>query len=246
MENYSNKITITGDLGSGKSSVGKLLAPKLNFKLTSVGMIQREIATRYGLSTLELNRLSELNPDIDKEIDAVYESIQRSLDGYIIDARLAWHFVPFSLKIYLQTDSEIAAKRIFSDETRRNEKYSDISQALADLKARKESENRRFLREYGIDCSDLDNFDILIDTSYSPPEVIADLIVYLYKRYEQGLANPKRWISSKHPKVVKLLQETDFAEEMPSKLSKDGNFYHIFNNENPIVLPGLIPVEVVH
>ena len=42
------KISITGDLGSGKSTVAKQLAKDLGFDYISTGTIFREIAKEYG------------------------------------------------------------------------------------------------------------------------------------------------------------------------------------------------------
>lgn len=50
-------ITISGDIGSGKSTTGKLLAKKLDYKYLSTGAIQRQIAEEMGMTTLELNIL---------------------------------------------------------------------------------------------------------------------------------------------------------------------------------------------
>lgn len=71
-----NKISITGDLGSGKSAVGKILKTDLNIITVSTGSIQREIATRMGMSTLELNHFTDTHPEIDDEIDAVFKNLQ--------------------------------------------------------------------------------------------------------------------------------------------------------------------------
>ena len=43
------KITITGDLGSGKSVVSHSLRQELGFEIYSTGKVQREIAARYGI-----------------------------------------------------------------------------------------------------------------------------------------------------------------------------------------------------
>ena len=49
-------ITIAGDLGSGKSTVAKILNKGNNFDYYSTGEIQREITKEKGVSTLELNQ----------------------------------------------------------------------------------------------------------------------------------------------------------------------------------------------
>ena len=43
-ENKSVKISLAGDLGSGKSTVGAILAEKLSAAVYSTGTIQRKIA----------------------------------------------------------------------------------------------------------------------------------------------------------------------------------------------------------
>ena len=45
-------ITITGDLGSGKSTVSNVLIDRLNYDYIYTGKIQREIAERYKMTTL--------------------------------------------------------------------------------------------------------------------------------------------------------------------------------------------------
>ena len=52
------KISITGDLGSGKTTVAKLLCAKLGYSYFSTGAIQRELAQKLGVDTLSLNKIS--------------------------------------------------------------------------------------------------------------------------------------------------------------------------------------------
>lgn len=179
-----NKISITGDLGSGKSAVGRILKAKLNIRSISTGSIQREIATRMGMSTLELNHFTDTHPEIDDEIDAVFKNLQHDPASYLLDSRLAWFFIPDSFKVYLQVDIRVAAQRIMNDSTRKGEKYASLEDAINDLRARKQSENNRFLREYGADCANKNNFDLVIDTSYATLEAIADKIVAAFDAYQ--------------------------------------------------------------
>ena len=63
------RITIAGDIGSGKSTIAKRLAELARVEPLSTGGIQRQLAQARGLSVLELNKLAEQDPSIDKEID---------------------------------------------------------------------------------------------------------------------------------------------------------------------------------
>ena len=175
-------ITITGDLGSGKSTVSKMLCERLKYDYIYTGKIQREIASRYNMTTLELNQYAETHPEIDEEIDATFKSLNDSTD-LIVDSRLAWFFIPESFKIYLKTDLVVSAKRISLDNQRENEKYSSREEAVNNILARKESENKRYMELYGADCSNLNNFNLIIDTSYITPEEVADRIIDGYKAW---------------------------------------------------------------
>ena len=173
-------ITLTGDLGSGKSTVSKILKERLNYEYVYTGKIQREIANRYQMSTLELNQYAETHPEIDEEIDATFKALSGATD-LIVDSRLAWFFIPESYKVFLLTEIAVAADRISNDRQRKNEKYMSKEEAIRDIVARKESENKRYMELYSANCSDLSNFDLIIDTSFITPEEVADMIIAGYQ-----------------------------------------------------------------
>ena len=103
--------------------------------------------------------------------------------GLILDSRLAWHFIPHSFKIHLTVDNNIAAKRIFNDNIRKNEKYSSVEDAAQKLLARKNSEILRYKTLYGVDVEDLSNYDCVIDTSDSNPQKTYDLVISFYHHW---------------------------------------------------------------
>ena len=175
-------ITLTGDLGSGKSTVSKILCERLNYDYIYTGKIQREIANRYQMTTLELNQYAETHPEIDEEIDATFQSLNYSTD-LIVDSRLAWFFIPKSFKVYMKTDINVAVRRILGDDKRKNEKYSSEEEAANDILARKASENKRYMDLYGADCSDLSQFNLVIDTSFITPNEVADRMIAGYQKW---------------------------------------------------------------
>lgn len=93
------KISITGDLGSGKSTVAKQLAKDLGFDYISTGTIFREIAKEYGIDVLKLNKLALTDTSIDDRVDGKLKEYNQHPTGLIIDSRLAWHFINESIKI---------------------------------------------------------------------------------------------------------------------------------------------------
>lgn len=171
-------IAITGDLGSGKSTVAKILAQKINYEYISTGLIQRKMAEDLGMNTLELNYYSEHNHEIDDAIDNYLKSIDGNEKKYVLDSRLAWHFVKQTFKVYLTVNPEVAALRVMADTQRTNEPTAqDMEERIQILLERQNVENRRYQKLYGVDCRDIKNYDYVLDTSnYSIKEVV-DLII---------------------------------------------------------------------
>ena len=66
-------LTITGKLGSGKSTVCKYLAEKYGFEIYSTGTVQRKIAREMGISTLDLNELMRKNSKYDDLIEQIMQ-----------------------------------------------------------------------------------------------------------------------------------------------------------------------------
>ena len=175
------KITITGDLGSGKSVTSRLLQRETGLEIYSTGKIQRQIAAERGMSTLELNRYAETHPEIDDEIDGFSKKLSLSGKPFILDSRVAWFFVPESFKIFLRVDPEVAAARIMGDKTRQSESYVDLDSAKKLIMARKRSESERFKTMYGADVGDMTNFDLVVDTSNRTPEEVLGVIMEAYR-----------------------------------------------------------------
>jgi len=191
------KITITGDLGSGKSTVAKYLSEKIKFHKYSTGDIQRNIATKYNMTTLQLNEYMKSHPEIDDEIDNFTKKLNLEKGSFILDSRMGWYFIPKSFKIFLKVKSKIAANRIYNDQIRVNEKYKDIDEALRDILNRKQIENERFKNLYNVNCIDMNNYDIVIDTSYTSPNVTVQTLQHQFYQWLKRERINKYWISPK-------------------------------------------------
>ena len=185
------KITLTGDLGSGKSVVSRILCEKTGFDYISTGYIQRQLAQEMGIDTLEMNRLADTDPSIDQRIDSIFVSLGDDPHGYVVDSRMAWFFLPDSFKIFLQTEPAVAAARIFRDPNRSSELYANEEEAIQKIMARKQSENARFLAKYGADCANLHNFDLVIDTNQRSQQEVARLILRGLEVYKLGAPFPR-------------------------------------------------------
>jgi CMP/dCMP kinase len=224
------KITIAGDLGSGKSSVAKILSRTLEFEHLSTGQMQRKIAEEYGVDALALNKIASKDESIDDRIDGYLRSLNESDKNLIIDSRMAWHFVKDTLKIYLEVHSEVGADRVLGDKGRISEPtYQDRESALAILKARKSSENERFFEKYKVRCDDLSNYDIAINTSDSSVENVSKLILELFGAWSSKEDYRKFWISptfvfpTKHVSLTKQEQSEHLESEIDKQDVKGQN-----------------------
>lgn len=191
-----NLITISGDIGSGKSAVGKAVAAVLGFAYMSSGAIQREEAAARKLSILQLNQLAESQPEIDYAIDERIAQIGRTGDKLVIDSRMAWHFVPHSFKVFLVTEPTIAAQRIMAA-LRNNESYPDLAQAMQEIQARRASESKRFMQFYGVDLTDQSQFDLVINTSHVSIETEVKVLSDCFQAWQKTEPFEKRWFFTK-------------------------------------------------
>ncbi len=181
-------ITISGSPGSGKSTVAGLVAAKFGFRHYSAGDLMREIAEKRGVSLLEISRIAENDPSIDRELDKRTSALGTENNDFVMDSRLAYHFIPDSFKVFLTVDEKEAASRIFGDvktKAKGRKVEMESTTLAATLKAvneRKKSEQQRYRKYYGIDPYDAGQYDLVIDTTKSTPEKVAETIVKAAKK----------------------------------------------------------------
>lgn len=222
MENI--KITISGELGSGKTVLSKHLCEKMDFIIISVGGIQRELAEKYGMTTLEFNQYMETHPEIDIDCDQKVVEYGLMNANLILDSRLAWHFVPHAFKIHLIVDINTAGSRIFNDKVRKNEQNNDLQDTINKINSRKASERKRFKEQYGLDIDNFDNYDLVIDSSHISPENLANFVIDKLEKWKKVIPFSKIWLSPKNIDLLQNLQEEDNTsiENIKETFNKNG------------------------
>ncbi len=175
-----NKISLAGDLGSGKSTVAKLLIEALGAEYYSTGAIVRAVAEKRGMTVTELNVYMETHPEIDKEIDDGLVALSEDPRPLIIDSRMAWHFTRGTFKVYLSTDAEVASLRILNAK-RVGETTASLEEQVRQTFLRHESEKKRYSEKYGVNIEDFANYDLVVDTTYATPEEISACILAAYR-----------------------------------------------------------------
>ena len=179
-------IALSGDIGGGKSSVATALQQLTNYEIIGTGSIQRSIAQQRGVTTLELNKISQTDRSIDDEIDNFVINLGKTRDKLIIDSRLAWHFIPDAFKVFLSVEPMIGAERVFN--ALRSDEHNPSLQITLENNAKRQAyEDERFNKLYGIRFREAGNYDLVVDTSYDSPELIAEKINNCFEQWLSSL-----------------------------------------------------------
>lgn len=180
--NKKNIISLSGELASGKGTVSKILMERLNYGVYRNGDYFRKLAQEMNMDVTTFNMYVENHPEIDRQIENSASEYAKTHENFIIDARLGWYAVPESFKVYLKVDIDVAAKRAFEDNLRKNsEKFDTIEEQKKDMQKRYQLENERYWNLYGVRKEDESNYDLVIDTTKLTPEQVADKIEKEYK-----------------------------------------------------------------
>jgi CMP/dCMP kinase len=174
---HPRSIVVSGDLGSGKSTVTSQLAARLGLPKVSMGELYREIAQERGMSALQINLYAERDEAVDDRVDQLQRQMADSNERLIVDSRLAWFFFTDALKVHLVVDPTVAAQRVMSRPANEVEAYSSVEEAIERLQSRAESERVRFLKKYGADKTRLRNYDLICDTTRAGQDEIAQVII---------------------------------------------------------------------
>ncbi len=176
------KLTLSGTLGSGKSTIGRLISRKLGVPYISTGELFREIGRINNLDALRANLAAEDNVSIDHMVDERIRELDRELDGFVLDSRMAWKFTRNSTRVYLSVMPRTAAERILGDQSRSSERYADVEEALESILERRASEVKRYKGLYDVEIEDRDNYDFFLITDGSSTADVADTIIALCRQ----------------------------------------------------------------
>lgn len=173
------KITIYGLPGSGTSSVGKALAKELNYEFISSGNLFRQTAKSLNLTLEELTIISKTDKKYDIELDNLIKDLGRRKENIVVESRLAWHFIPDSIKIMFISKFEKRIERISKREN------IDFKEALNRTLIRENAEKLRYKNYYNLtNIDDKNNFDFIFDTTNTSVE---EVVEYILKKINEKL-----------------------------------------------------------
>ena len=169
-------ITIGGLAGTGTTTLAEVLSERLDVPYISAGFIFREMAAEHGMTVLEFSEFAEGNDDIDKEIDKRQAEKAKLAENLIIEGRLSAFFVENAdLRICLMTPFDVRSKRI----AQREEKSVEI--AKEEIITREKSEALRYKEIHNIDISNMEIYDLIVNTDSFDPESISEIIIQTLK-----------------------------------------------------------------
>ncbi len=167
-------VTISGLAGTGKSTVAKLLAKKINYTRINSGDIARKIAQEAGMDLICFGKQNLHSSKIDTMIDKkTLEYAQKKhmlLEGRLTGWVVYQNKIP-ALKIWLTAPLNTRARRIM-----RREK-SSFKSTIAHISRRDALVIRAYKKHYGIDLNDTSIYDIVINCDRLTPKQIVDLIL---------------------------------------------------------------------
>ncbi|MCL4452881.1 (d)CMP kinase [Ferroplasma sp.] len=164
-------VTISGESGSGKTTVGKLLAEKLNYQFFSGGYFFRKKAEEYGMSLLDFSGYAEKHPEIDLDQDKMILDFMKNHDNIVMESRLSGVLAyreAIAVKIYLDTSFCVRSRRLMERDAGTDEKH---------ILARSRSEILRYMEFYGLDYRVFSYYDYIVDTDDFTPETIVEWLM---------------------------------------------------------------------
>jgi predicted cytidylate kinase len=167
-------ITISGVPGSGKTTVARQLAARLNLPHVYAGDLYREEAKRRGMTLAAFNELCERDHSIDRGLDARMAEHARQ-GNVVLEGRLAGFLAADAqldaLKVWLDATDETRAKRVAQREG------SDWRAVLEENRLRHGSDSSRYKAIYGYDLADHGVYDLVLATDERTPQELVETLI---------------------------------------------------------------------
>lgn len=164
-------VTISGEPGSGKTTVARLLAAHLGVPHVYAGDFFRQEAVRRGLTLGAFTQLCETDHSVDRLLDETMA--KRAHDGdLVLEGRLAGYIARQenldALKVWLTASEDVRAQRVAQ---REGQTWREVLRVNHE---RHESDSKRYFDIYGWQLGDTAIYDLVLSTDDQTPEALAD------------------------------------------------------------------------
>ncbi len=154
-------IAISGLTGSGKNTLGELLAKKLGYRLVCPTF--KDLAAKEGVTLMEFQQRAAADPDIDRKFDAALKE-QAAAGDCVVTTWLGPWMLDADVRIKVKVADRIRAERIAKRDG------MTTKEALAHLLARDDQNRKRYKKLYNIDIDDEKIFDAVLNGGRNKPE----------------------------------------------------------------------------
>ncbi len=175
-------VTISGHPGSGKTSVGRILAKKLGYDFVSIGDLRGEMALEKGLTISQLNKIGETEDWTDRLADEKLKQLAKK-GNTVFDSRMGFFLIRSAVNIFLEVSFKEGAKRIMGSKRKDELIGRTVEEQTKFMKEIIQSDRTRYKKYYNIIYDDKNNFDFWLDTSGISKDKVVEKILEFLKNY---------------------------------------------------------------
>ncbi|MCI0503162.1 cytidylate kinase family protein [Candidatus Micrarchaeota archaeon] len=165
-------IAISGLTGSGKNTLGELLAKKLGYRLVCPTF--KDLALIEGVPLMEFQERAKNDPDIDRKFDAALKE-QAAAGNCVVTTWLGAWMVDADVRIKVKVADDIRAGRIAKRDG------MTVTEAMQHIRARDGQNRSRYMKLYGIDIDDEKIFNAILDGGKNSPQKLLEMSLAVIK-----------------------------------------------------------------
>lgn len=163
-------IAISGLSGSGKNTLGSLLAKKLGYRLVCPTF--KDLAKAEGMGLLDFQKKAEKDQDIDRKFDMHLKKEAEKGDCVVTTWLGPWMVEP-DLSVWVFASGQVRASRLAGRDGMGHD------EALLHIQERDNGNRQRYMDVYGIDINDLSGFDMCLNSGIYAPGQLLEMVIKL-------------------------------------------------------------------